>query len=276
MTAEKTRGAAYDHYGDAYRDWWAPIIAPSAVRLLDRVAPLIQADAAFELVDVGVGSGTLAIAALQRWPRATAVGVDPSQVMLDIADAEAARIGIAAGRLRTRVGEAGELPLEDASVDLALSSFVIQLVPSRVAAVREMRRVVRPGGMVAVVTWQADDEPFLPDDAVWDAFEELDIPAPPSEGDRCPYPSPAVAAAEFRRAGFHDVQATRAWLDHAFTPQGFLDVVEHWTEEDTFAELDEPTRDQLRRRILQRLERLAPAALRWRRPLVSVVGRRPA
>jgi hypothetical protein len=78
-----------------------------------------------------------------------------------------------------------------------------------------------------------------------------------------------------RRAGFRDVQAREEWLVHRFTPQSYLDVAEHWTEDDAFAGLDEQARAHLRAEVLRRLERLDPEALVWRRPLVSVIGRKP-
>jgi hypothetical protein len=61
---------------------------------------------------------------------------------------------------------------------------------------------------------------------------------------------------------------------HRFTPQSYLDVAEHWTEDDAFAELDEQTRAHLRAEVLRRLELVDPQALVWRRPLVSVIGRK--
>ena len=97
-----------------------------------------------------------------------------------------------------------------------------------------------------------------------------------SEGVGHSYPSPEAAAAEMRRAGFRSVSAREEWLVHRFTPASYLDVAEHWTEDDTFASLDEPMRARLRAEVLRRLERLRPDALVWRRPLVSVLGMRPS
>jgi SAM-dependent methyltransferase len=264
--------AGYDRYGEAYRDWMAPIVAPAAVRLLDRLDGWPPPD---ELLDVGTGTGTLVLAALERWPLARATAVDQSGLMLRLARDEAQRRG---GRLADRLSlarsAADQLPAPDASVDVVLSSFVIQLVPNRSAALREMRRVLRPAGTIALLTWQADDDPFEPDEIVQLTLDELDIETPPDGGGARPYTTPSAAAAELRRIGFDRVQARREWLDHQFTPRGYLDLIEHWIEDDLFTRLDEPLRAQLRARLLGRLEGLDAEALRWRRPLVSVVARR--
>ena len=267
--------ASYDRYGEAYRDWWAPVIATSAVELLDRLTPLIPADEPIRILDVGTGTGTLALAALARWRRATVTAVDPSKTMLRLAE-EAARIrgdGVV-DRLRLKSGRADSVPVRDAAVDLVLSSFVIQLVPSRIAALREMHRTLRSGGICAVLTWQAEREPFEPDDVVTLTFDELDLDVPPGGPDPRPYTTPPAAAAEFRRAGFRHVRAQIDWLEQQFTPESYVDLVEHWTEDDVFAPLDDTARVDVRRRLLRRLRRLDPSALLWRRPLISVVAQR--
>ncbi len=272
MTAEPTE-AAYDGYAADYREWWAPVLAPAAVSLLDRLDGLVQADAT--LVDIGAGTGTVAVAALQRWPGMRVIGVDPARRLLEWAEADARDAGVA-DRLTVKVGEAASLPLPDASADIATSTFVLQLIPDRLAGVREALRVLRSGGVFAHLTWCSDEDPFEPENVFDDALDALRI-EPPSraEGVGKSYSSPASAAAEMRRAGFRDVQARNAWLVHRFTPQSYLEVAEHWTEDDAFADLDEQTRAHLRAEVLRRLELLDPQALVWRRPLVSVIGLRP-
>jgi ubiquinone/menaquinone biosynthesis C-methylase UbiE len=263
--------ARYDPHAGAYRDWWGPIIAPASTRTLDRFPPAATSGA-FELLDVGTGTGAIALAALARWPRARVVGVDPSSRMLEVAAAQAR--GRGSDRLRLVQGSADALPLPSGSVDLAASSFVIQLVPSRAAMLREVLRVLKPGGVFACTTWQAERPVFEPDDAFTAALEELAIDVPPDARDVRPYTSPRAAAAEFRRAGFRHVRAGRDLLEHRYTAETYLDVTEHWMERNLFAELDARTATTLRAAALRRLRRLDRGAFLWRRALVTIVGER--
>ena len=264
---------AYDRYAAAYRDWWAPVIAPSAAALLDDLDGLLS-EGEMRIVDIGAGTGTLSFAALERWPAARVVGVDPSGRMLEEAVA-AARGRSLDGRFESRVADAARLPLPDGSMDAAISSFVIQLLPSRAAAVREAWRVLRPGGIFACVTWRAGGGRSELETAFEEAADELgmELPAPPGRDPR-PYGSAGAAAAELRRAGFRTVRARERWLEHRYTPDSYVDMLEHWIEDDVFDPLDEPMRQRLRAEVMRRLERLDPAVLVWRRPLISVVGRR--
>jgi len=265
----------FDEFAEAYRDWWGPIIAPAAVQVLDDVAVPVGDGAPIELLDLGSGTGILAVTALERWPGARVTAIDPSSRMLELAIAAARRRSSAlADRLRTITAGADRLPIADASMDAAVSSFVIQLVPNRAAALREVLRVLRPGGRFACITWRADDPPFEPDDVFADALEDLQIIPPSDDRDIHPYTSRAAAAAEFRRAGFRDVRARDVWLEHRFTPEGYLDLLEHWIDREVFAGLDRETREQLRAMALEGMSDLPPEAFVWRRPLVRVVGRR--
>jgi len=272
--ASEPTEAAYDRFATDYRDWWAPVIAPAAVRLLDRLDGVVRAEAEVTLVDVGTGTGTLALAALARWPNARIIGVDPARRLLEFAEAGAQAAGVG-HRLTLRVGEAASLPLEDQAVDGVVTSFVLQLVPNRAAALREAFRVVRPGGAFACLMWRSDDEPFEPDEIFDDVLDDLRITPPVRQsGAGGSWTSAAAAAAEVRRSGFRSVRAREEWLVHRFTPDSYVGVAEHWTEDETFTSLDEPMRRRLRAEVRRRLERLDPDLLVWRRPLVSVVGRR--
>jgi ubiquinone/menaquinone biosynthesis C-methylase UbiE len=266
----------FDEFAEAYRDWWGPLIAPAAIQVLDDVEVAAGDRSPFDLLDLGTGTGVLAVAALERWPGARVVGIDPSSHMLELAiEAARRRSPELASRFRTVVSSADRMPLADRSIDVATSSFVIQLVPSRAQALREVLRVLRPGGRFACLTWQEDDLRFLPDEAFSDALDELQIIPPPDDRDVHPYTSSSAAAAEFRRAGFREVSARDVWLEHRFTARSYLDLLEHWIDREVFATLDAESRHQLRTVALRMMGDLRSEAFLWRRPLVRVVGRRP-
>ncbi|MFN8519674.1 MAG: class I SAM-dependent methyltransferase [Chloroflexota bacterium] len=88
----------YDRDAEDYERYWAPVLDQAARSLLDRVDSHVAALPAPVVVDVGTGSGVLALDVLGRWPGARAIGVDPSVGMLGMAQARAARSGIEDGR----------------------------------------------------------------------------------------------------------------------------------------------------------------------------------
>jgi ubiquinone/menaquinone biosynthesis C-methylase UbiE len=264
----------YDQFAEAYRDWWGPIIAPASVQVLDDVEVPAGDSRPFDLLDVGTGTGVLAVGALRRWPAVRVVALDPSSEMLGLA-MEAARGAGHANRLRVVTASADRIPVADASAAVAVSSFVIQLVPDRPTVLREMLRVLRPGSLFACLTWQDDDLHFPPDDAFADALDELQINATPDDRDVDPYEDVAQAEGEFRSAGFVDIHAEQVWVEHRFSPEEYVDLLEHWIERETFADLDEESRRQLRGVALREMQALSPRDFLWRRPLVHIVGRRP-
>ena len=164
MTAMTEQAERYDRIATGYARWWAPIIAPQAVGVLAQLEPAVAAGAR-RIVDIGTGTGTLAVAALRRWPQVEVVGVDASYGMAEVAAAEADRLLEPADRRRfeSRVAFADDMPFDDGEFDVAMSSFVFQLVPNRFRALREARRILRPGGTLAYVSWLAEERAFWPD-----------------------------------------------------------------------------------------------------------------
>jgi SAM-dependent methyltransferase len=121
-----------------------------------------------DLLDVGCGTGRLAEAAEANGRQVTAVDADPSM------------LAVARRRLRGTVLRAAlpELPVEEGSAEAIAANFVVNHVGRPRAAVRELRRVLRPGGCLAMTIWPADG-------AVWsallaDVFDEAGaVPQPP-------------------------------------------------------------------------------------------------
>ncbi|WP_326585321.1 methyltransferase domain-containing protein [Streptomyces sp. NBC_00487] len=137
---------------------------PGHVRTFNRIAPRYDAKfgkdcvAAHDLVlgwaqqarlapdtvlDIGCGTGQLLSAAAERWPGARLHGVDPAEAMLAIAGKRLPAASLHAGR-------AERLPLPDGGVDLVLSTTSFGHWTDAEAGLREVRRVLRPGGSVLI------------------------------------------------------------------------------------------------------------------------------
>ena len=98
-------------------------------------------------LDVGAGPGLLAQDLAERaGPSGLIVGVDPSPSMLRLAQARTAGSPVYYVQ-----GTATALPVEGQTFDLAVSTQVLEYVPEIDEAIQEMRRVVRPGGTVAIL-----------------------------------------------------------------------------------------------------------------------------
>ena len=99
------------------------------------------------VLDIGSGSGTDAlIASRLAGPQGRVLALDMTEAMRRKLRANAARMG--ATNVEVIEGNAEAIPLPDASVSVVTTNGVINLVPDKTAAVREMYRVLRPGGRV--------------------------------------------------------------------------------------------------------------------------------
>lgn len=101
------------------------------------------------VVDVGCGAGldTL-IAARMVGAEGRAIGVDMTPAMLDTARQSA--IALSASNAEFREGLAESLPVADGWADVVISNGVLNLFPDKLAGLREMARVLRPGGRLQI------------------------------------------------------------------------------------------------------------------------------
>lgn len=268
--------ARYDRQARRYERYWAPVIGPTALRILDVVAPWLAADGAgATILDVGAGTGTLSRAVAARWPGAQVIALDPASEMLALAAVHLRADG--ASNARVVVAGAEAMPLASASVDVAISSFAMQLVPDRPAALREIRRVLRPGGHLAYITWLDRGEAFAPHDAFDEAVLDLDIDEPdePEETRAGDLASPAAAAAQLRREGFERCGATVTRLRHAWTLEAYLAYKLGYDELALVSSLSRGDRARLERLARRRLEPLPADAFVWETEVAMAWGQVP-
>jgi ubiquinone/menaquinone biosynthesis C-methylase UbiE len=271
-------GSRYDRMAEGYARCWAPVLRSSAEAVLDQLVgspgPPAETGAPARLLDIGTGTGTLGLAALERWPAIRVSAIDASAAMLEVAERNASRRLAPERRARyaTTRASADELPFEDGSFDLAVSSFVLQLVPNRAAVLREVHRVLRPGGKFAWVTWLRADVEYAPDRIANEVLGTFGFEPPVADGRAGDVASPRAAALAMRRAGFRTVRAESAMLEHCWDRAAYVAFLTEFDEEALFSDLEPDERARIIDALLGRLASLAPDELALRLPVVYVTG----
>lgn len=108
------------------------------------------------VLDLATGTGDLALLVADRQSGSRVVGLDPAERMLARAHGKAVDAGLER-RVQLVAGDAEVLPFPDASFDGITMAFGIRNVPDRARALREMHRVMRPGGRVAILELSEPD-----------------------------------------------------------------------------------------------------------------------
>ena len=116
-----------------------------------KVAPLfldwLNVPSGRDWLDIGCGTGNLCAAILDKCAPAAVTGIEPSEGFLRTA---IARLN---GRAILQTGTAADIPCPDASVDVVASALVMNFVPDTAAAMKEISRVLRNGGIAAAYVW---------------------------------------------------------------------------------------------------------------------------
>jgi SAM-dependent methyltransferase len=166
------------------------------------------------VLDVGCGTGALAMTIAAARPHAEVTGVDASAALVRAANA------CAGNGVRFLVGDAQDLRWPDASFDLTLSLLVVNFIPDRDRALREMIRVTRPGGTIAAAVWDYGAG-MLMLRTFWDEALAL-TPAIADRDERCmPLCRPGELAAFWRDRGLVDVEERPLTISQRF--DGFED-----------------------------------------------------
>ncbi len=137
MTEQYTHG----HHESVLRSHTTRTVENSAAYLIDRLRP------GLEVLDVGCGPGTITADLAARVAPGRVLGIDNAPEILDAARATASERGT--DNVAFAVGDVYALEAPDASFDVVHAHQVLQHLTDPVAALREMRRVCRPDGVVA-------------------------------------------------------------------------------------------------------------------------------
>jgi ubiquinone/menaquinone biosynthesis C-methylase UbiE len=149
------RHQEHDYLPAMGRDRLLPLYDPftwllGVPRVHRRLVELAGIEPGHRVLEIGCGTGNLALRAQRMHPDAEVVGIDPDPLALERARRKADRAGLP---VRWDRGKAGELPYADESVDRVLSAFMFHHLDDaeKKSALAEVRRVLRPGGQLHLV-----------------------------------------------------------------------------------------------------------------------------
>ncbi|MCA8931154.1 MAG: class I SAM-dependent methyltransferase [Rhodospirillaceae bacterium] len=234
---------SYDHYMGR----WSRLIAKEFLSWL-------KAPDDADWADIGCGTGALAQTIVEHAKPKSVVGLDPSADFI-----ASARETVADPRATFKVADAETLTLADASVDVAASALALNFVPDMQKALREMQRVVRPGGTITFYVWDYPGGGMGFIDEFWKAAATFDPAARKlDEAQRFPFCTPdglraICSAADIRDVALQAIDVETAFPDfdafwHPFTlgagpAPGYC------------MSLPEPRREELKSHLRARLER---------------------
>jgi SAM-dependent methyltransferase len=207
---------AFDVTGEKYQRFMGRFSDPLALPFADFAG--VTTGSRMRVLDVGCGPGALSAELVRRVGAEQVAAVDPSEPFVAAARTRLPEVDV-------RLAGAEDLPFADASFGAVLAQLVVQFMTDAGAGVREMARVVRPGGVVAACVWDhaGGRGPLSP---FWAAVAVLD-PDAPNENHQVGVREGDLAAL-WGRAGLRDVEASTLTVTKHFA------TFEEWWEPFTF------------------------------------------
>lgn len=201
--------------GDSYENYigrWSRLVAP---RFLDWLEPGSDLD----WLEVGCGTGALTHAILAHAEPKSLISLDPSEGFL-----QKARSDILDPRVEFRPGDAQALSMMADTRDIVVSGLVLNFIPDRALALREMLRVTRPKGLIGFYVWDYPGGGMEFMRAFWTAAVALDPTARDlGEGTRFPFCTRDGLLDLATEAGLARAEATRIEI-----PTLFRDFDDFW------------------------------------------------
>ncbi len=159
-------------------------------------------------LDAGCGTGAFSEMIVQRCAPRSVTGIDPSAEQISFARNKIPGVTF-------QVADAMSLPFDDGAFDIVVSALVLHFIPDRAKAIAEMKRVLRPGGIVAAYTWErtatAEFAPYAPM-----VHEIRTLGVDPTMSPLVPEQTPEGMQAALKAAGFADIVVSKIEADRTF------------------------------------------------------------
>jgi demethylmenaquinone methyltransferase/2-methoxy-6-polyprenyl-1,4-benzoquinol methylase len=130
-------------------------------------------DEALHVLDVACGTAAVSIELARRVPARSVTGIDQSADMLGAGQARIAAAGLG-GRIELREGRAESLPFADGEFDALTFTYLLRYVDDPRATMAELARVVRPGGVIAMLEFAVPRGVWRP---LWELYVRIGLPA---------------------------------------------------------------------------------------------------
>src|SRR5271155_5696349 len=153
------------------------------------------------MLDVGSGTGALAFTMAERKPKLHVLGIDPSKEYVEYAKSR----NPFPNRVSFEIGDAQQLRAADASFDASLSLLVFNFIPDALKALKEVRRVTKPGGRVSASVWDYGDGMKMLR-AFWDGAVHLDSKAERLDERHMPLCRAGELSGLWRQGGLENIQ----------------------------------------------------------------------
>lgn len=263
--AHRSGSGIASHYApeaEAYRDLWAPVLVPLAQWLIDEL-PLRGAR---RVLDLGCGVGTLLPHLRQASSEPLVVGLDRTEAMVSLGPREFPLL----------VGDAVHLPFVDGSFDAVVMAFMLFHLPKPAAGLAEVRRVLRAGGWIGLLTWGDERE-----SRAWARWvEELDAFQAAQSSSKLSWHElvnvPQKMTRQLRGAGFTEVTSrVEVSVDRPTCGQFVARRTRLGQCRHRWESLEEETRQALLGRAFRWLEGMSPEDFEGESEVIITVGRRP-
>ncbi|HYL75129.1 MAG TPA: class I SAM-dependent methyltransferase [Bryobacteraceae bacterium] len=203
-------GQGSNMFGDAeayerFMGRWSRLLVPQFVDFTD-------VPDGGRVLDVGSGTGSLAFGIAERKTRCRVLGIDPAKEYIAYADSR----NPFPKRASFEVGDAQQMRFANASFDASLSLLVFNFIPDAAKALREVRRVTKPGGRISAAVWDYGEGMRMLR-AFWDAAVSINAKAEKVDEKQMPLCRAGELSELWRRGGLENVQEKPLTITTRFT-----------------------------------------------------------